>query len=609
MSYNMEYYLEKLEQINKDENQLKAYSSEDSTVVIAGPGSGKTTVLTLKIMNLLLDKIKEPRGLACVTFNREAAREFKDRLYRLGYNERQNVFLGTVHSFCMSEILFNFAHLYDYKIPMPIKIISQSKKRTLFNQVVNDLGLGGTGVKTIEMDKERTLNIKGMSDVEVPSYDVALTVAQEYEERLYNLGLMDYESIIKFSTILIQEQEYVRKCLNAKFPWILIDEYQDLGRPLHEMVLSLFTSTNIRIFAVGDPDQSIYGFSGAIPDYLHELYRRSDIIPIELKNNYRSNQGIVDSSELILKERRNYTAITREKEEAEFIFITCEEDLEEQYIYCINDIVPFYVEKDVPLEEIVILVKGNRDIKNLALKLKEANIPYYISKHDFERSDFVKWLETCASWVSDKMSTSYDKIYYYWEKINSIHEDDKHFNTENRIIEKRKLYSILTNSYKCKNNIESWLKYIIVELDIISLLEESDIYPDEVQNLERLLKVSSEEGYKNYNISDFSKLGKPEKQITITTRHSSKGLEFEVVVMLGMEEGNFPDYRNVDDRVRLAEERRTCFVCVSRARRTCIMVRSKLHNIPTKNGNWAKKFQPSRFWLELYEEHNNSGFK
>lgn len=599
----MRYYLEKTEQIKKDDKQLEAYISEDSTVVIAGPGSGKTTVLTLKIMSLLLEKIKEPRGLACVTFSREAAREFKDRLYKLGYNQRKNVFLGTVHSFCMSEILFNFAHLYDYKIPMPIKIISQSKKTALFNQVVNDLSLGETGVKIIEMDKERTLNISGMSNVKVPSYDVALRVAQEYEERLYKLGFMDYESIIKFSTILIQEQEYVRRCLNAKFPWILIDEYQDLGRPLHEMVLSLFISTDIKIYAVGDPDQSIYGFSGAIPDYLHELYRRSDIKSIELKNNYRSNQGIIDSSEFILKERRGYTATTRKEEKAEFIFITCEEDLEEQYIYCINNIIPYYIEKGMPLEEIVILVKGNRDVRDLALKLKGANIPYYISKHDFERTDFVKWLEMCASWVNDKMSASYDEIFHYWENIVLLHHN-KYINNDNRIFEKRKLYSILVDSYGYGSNINDWLEYIITNLDIKSLLDKSDVYPDEIDNLEKLLKVSSEEGYKNYDISDFSKLGKPENQITITTRHSSKGLEFEVVVMLGMEEGNFPDFRAINDKIRLAEERRTCFVCISRAKTTCILIRSKLHNIPTKNGNWAKKSQPSRFWLELYEKHN-----
>lgn len=600
----MKYYLEKLEQIKEDGKQLEAYSSDDSTVVIAGPGSGKTTVLTLKIMSLLLEKVKPPRGLACVTFSREAAREFNDRLYKLGYNVRKNVFLGTVHSFCMSEILSSFAHLYDYKIPMPIKLISDKQKRTLFYQIVNDLELGQTDIKIIEMDKERTLNIKGMSTVKVPSYDVALIIAKEYEERLYELGFMDYESIIKFSTILIQEQEYVRMCLEAKFPWILIDEYQDLGRPLHEMVLSLFTTTDIKIYAVGDPDQSIYGFSGAIPDYLQELYNRPDIIPIELKNNYRSNQDIVDSSELILTLKRDYTAVTRKGEKAEFIFVTCEEDLEEQYTYCIEDVIPYCIEKDIPLEEIAILVKSNKDVKDLASKLKELNIPYYISKHDFERTDFVKWLETCASWVDNKMNTSYDELYYYWENIISLHTN-KYFNNENRMIERRKLYNILIESYKYENNINLWLKFTLDNLGIRLLLDKSDIYPDEVENLEYLLAASSEEAYKNYNISEFSKLGKPENQITITTRHSSKGLEFEVVVLLGMEEGNFPDFRSDSDKIKLEEERRICFVCISRAKTACILIRSKFNNIMTKRGNWHKKSQPSRFWLELYKKYND----
>lgn len=123
--------------------------------------------------------------------------------------------------------------------------------------------------------------------------------------------------------------------------------------------------------------------------------------------------------------------------------------------------------------------------------------------------------------------------------------------------------------------------------------------------MEKLLRASSEEGYKNYNLSGFSKLGKPEKQITITTRHSSKGLEFEVIVMLGMEEGNFPDYRSVDDKIKLAEERRTCFVCISRAKKTCILIRSKAHNIQTKYGNWRKESLPSRYWVELYKKYND----
>lgn len=594
----------KMQQIKKDKIQFKAYNTQKSTIVIAGPGSGKTTVLTLKVIKLLREMIKEPRGLACVTYSREAAREFKQRLNKLGYIERQNVFLGTVHSFCICEVLENFANLYDYNIPMPIKIISDKNKKKLFKKVIDDLNIDDTIIKLIDMDKERTLNIKGMSNVEIPTYDLALKVAQEYEKRLYKSGFMDYENIIKFSTLLIQEQEYVRKCLSAKFPWLIIDEYQDLGRPLHEMVLSLFTKTDMNIFAVGDPDQSIYGFSGAIPDYLHELYKRKDIIPIELKNNYRSNQDIVDGSELVLNSKRDYIAVTRIEEKADFVFITCNEGLEDQYNYCANKVIPHYLDEGIPLDEIVILAKTNNDIKDLSEIFEEKNIPHYILKHDFDRSDFVKWLETCASWVNLKTSTSFNEIYLYWERLILLHGETEIFNGKHRIYEKRKFYSVLVESYEFRNELKLWIQNIIKNLEIFNLLKGSSIYPNEVDNLLALLTVVSEDRYASYSISKFSRIGKPEDQVTLTTRHSSKGLEFEVVVLLGMEEGNFPDFR-CKTTLRQAEERRVCFVCISRAKKACVLIRSKYNNINTKNGIWHKKCEASRFWLILKEKYDN----
>lgn len=600
MRSSMSYYLEKLQQIKKDDKQYEAYLTNDSTVVIAGPGSGKTTILTLKIMRLLNEKINKPRGLACVTFSREAAREFKQRLNKLGYVERTNVFLGTVHSFCISEVIGNFAHLYNNEIPLPLKIISDTNKKKLFRKVVEDLDLENMKLTFDEIDKERTLSIIGLSSIEIPTYDIAMKAAVEYEKRLKDSGYVDYTSIVKYSTQLIQEHEYVRNCLSAKFPWIVVDEYQDLGKPLHEMILALFINTDIKIFAVGDPDQSIYGFSGAIPDYLIELYKREDILPIELQTNYRSNQDIINGSEAVLNSQRNYRAATRHGENAEFVFITCEEDMYQQYEYCVSKIIPYYLGKGIPYNEIALLVSSNPEVRELSEHLNREGIPYYISKHSFDRSDFVKWLEACAAWVSDSSSESFSDMYHFWESINKLHNKFIDINSVSRTVAKKELYSVLTESKCEEGNLKNWLQFIIDELYIKQLLENSDIYPDEIENIEKLLETVSDERYVDFDLTKFSKLGKPENQVTISTRHSSKGLEFEVVIILGVEEGRFPNYRSISDKRKMEEEHRICFVCVSRAKKACVLVRSKFNNITKKNKEiWHKPTDESIFWTYL----------
>lgn len=261
------YFEKKLQEISKDDMQFAAYKAVNNTVIIAGPGSGKTTVLTLKVIQLLTEMIYPPRGLACLTYSTEAAREFKDRLAKLGLEKRKNVFLGTVHSFCLAEIIIPFASLYpQYKIPVPIRIISEAEKKRLFNS--QDYA---GNPKLTDVDKERTRNIHGISRVEIESYDIALKAAISFEELLMQEGYLDFISMIKLAVELIKNEPYVRKALEANYPWIIVDEYQDLGKPLHELILTLLDLTKIKVFAVGDADQSIYDFQGAAPDYLIEL--------------------------------------------------------------------------------------------------------------------------------------------------------------------------------------------------------------------------------------------------------------------------------------------------------------------------------------------------
>jgi len=583
------YFEKKLQEISEDDMQFAAYKAVNNTVVIAGPGSGKTTVLTLKVMQLLAEMIYPPRGLACLTYSTEAVREFKSRLVKLGLEKRKNVFLGTVHSFCLSEIITPFAALYpQYKIPLPIRIISEAEKNRLFNSQNYE----GTP-KLIDVDKERTRNIKGISRVAIESYDIALKAAISFEELLIQNGYLDFISMVKKSVELIKNESYVRKALEAKYPWIIVDEYQDLGKPLHELILTLLNLTRIKVFAVGDADQSIYDFQGAAPDYLIELSQRQDVSCIHLKNNYRSSQTIVDASEYVLKSSRGYIASGKLRDyHAKLEFIECSKGMDEQYERVIEQISRFHTE-GIPYHEIAVLVGNNKQVTELAQECSRQNIPAYIARQTFRLTDLIIWIQNCAKWVSDKCSVSFDEICSTWKSFISqkriISEDDY-------FLLKRTIFQTLTASKVYKDNLSEWLCYLDKKVGIVSAFTASERYPDEIDNYNKLLETARSHDTQ-LTIKFLTRLGIPENQVVLTTRHSSKGLEFDVVILPGMEKDSFPSYYDNTPR-KLAEARRLCFVSVSRARKACILIRSK--NLQNQYGRWFSK-EPSPFWVALQE--------
>ena len=583
------YFEKKLQEIREDDMQLAAYKAVNNTVVIAGPGSGKTTVLTLKVMQLLAEVIYPPRGLACLTYSTEAVREFKSRLVKLGLEKRKNVFLGTVHSFCLSEIITPFAALYpQYKIPLPIRIISEAEKNRLFDSQNYE----GTP-KLIDVDKERTRNIKGISRVAIESYDIALKAAISFEELLIQNGYLDFISMVKKSVELVKNEPYVRKALEAKYPWIIVDEYQDLGKPLHELILTLLNLTRIKVFAVGDADQSIYDFQGAAPDYLVELSQRQDVSCIHLKNNYRSSQTIVDASEYVLKSSRGYIASGKLRDyHAKLEFIECPKGMDEQYERVIEQISRFHTE-GIPYHEIAVLVGNNKQVAELAQECSRQNIPAYIARQSFRLTDLIIWTQNCAKWVSDKCSVSFDEICSTWKSFISqkriISEDDY-------FLLKRTIFQTLTASKVYTDNLSEWLCYLDKEVGIVSAFTASERYPDEIDNFNKLLETARSHDTQ-LTIKFLTRLGIPENQVVLTTRHSSKGLEFDVVILPGMEKDSFPSYYDNTPR-KLAEARRLCFVSVSRARKACILIRSK--NLQNKYGRWFSK-EPSPFWVALQE--------
>ena len=263
-----------------------------------------------------------------------------------------------------------------------------------------------------------------------------------------------------------------------------------------------------------------------------------------------------------------------------------------EYERVIEQISRFHTE-GIPYHEIAVLVGNNKQVTELAQECSRQNIPAYIARQTFRLTDLIIWIQNCAKWVSDKCSVSFDEICSTWKSFISqkriISEDDY-------FLLKRTIFQTLTASKVYKDNLSEWLCYLDKKVGIVSAFTASERYPDEIDNYNKLLETARSHDTQ-LTIKFLTRLGIPENQVVLTTRHSSKGLEFDVVILPGMEKDSFPSYYDNTPR-KLAEARRLCFVSVSRARKACILIRSK--NLQNQYGRWFSK-EPSPFWVALQE--------
>ncbi len=265
-------------------------------------------------------------------------------------------------------------------------------------------------------------------------------------------------------------------------------------------------------------------------------------------------------------------------------------------------IIPNLLAKNIALNEIGIITSSNSQIQHIAMFMKQEEIPFFIVKWSFENSAVVVWLQDCAQWCIEKETQSFEKLFDFWKKLIYNHNDPR--KNKEDIYLKTIFYKVITSSLESKDCHE-WLQHIIGKLELKNTLIESEIYPNEVDNLNRLLDEAKLRNLKDSKIKRFANLGSPENEVTITTRHSSKGLEFEAVILLGMEEGNFPYYLNLNNEIALNEDQRLCYVCISRAKKTCILLRSESFTKQTKWGVKTFSYAPSRFWISLHNKFGN----
>ena len=424
-------------------------------------------------------------------------------------------------------------------------------------------------------------------------------LVETYEDLLHSQGLLDFDDMVLIALDLIRRKQFVRSALEAKFPFLVVDEYQDLGYPLHLIVRLLMKDTNIEVFAVGDPDQSIYGFAGADPAYLRELSEDPAVHGVQLNMNYRSAQQIIDGSQVALapEEPRDYRS-SRGDVEGALIFRECTEGLDEQARQIAEQIIPTLQEKGVPGGQIAVLYIDSGDQLILSKALDEAGIKYASeSDQRYPRTPFTRWLEDVAAWCSlfpnTQQGPQFDDIFRSYTEMSE--QAGRPINTAN-LVACTTFFEALTEIAMSELPFLTWLERIDSLLNLESCLIARKAEPDDLAAWD-VIKEHCKEGERlaEFSLDDFARGGGRPDTVTMTTLHSSKGLEYDVVIMPGLEEGRLPRYSAESDAA-LAEARRVFYVGMTRARNAIYLLYSGWY----KN-RFGRIFNqgPSRFVEEL----------
>ena len=524
--------------------QKEAVRSSGNTVVLAGPGSGKTETLVIKIAHLLSSEIRAPRGLACLTYNNDTVKEFRNRLAGFSIYPGRRVFLGTVHSFCLNCILRPFGALVAERFSGGIRVAAENRASSLLEEAMDQLGLNettswlATRLTRLRRRIDCREDISGFAETDIQVLD-------RYRESLETNGLVDFEEMVSSALNFVREQDWIPPLLAARFPWLIIDEYQDLGGPLHSIVTTLLEKTDIRVFAVGDPDQTIYDFTGASPEYLRALSQRTDFRSITLRFNYRSGKRLIAASQAALAPSvpRDYKPAPDRQDEGEVLFINAKDALENHASAITAQVWPEIRARGIPPEEVAILYRQKGTLLTLIQKsLIAADIPFHAERDShYPRAPIVQWLQDCAgiSFAGTDFDdvTSEDVMRYFHAIAFAAGTTE----IEPDLLLRTRVYDAVFSEKSPDMPLGEWLGEIDHALSLSQMLSAVPELADDHETLSALIANCAEgKPLANHSLQDFARDGRVKGRTVLTTLHSSKGRQFDAVVLPGLVEGILP---------------------------------------------------------------------
>jgi DNA helicase-2/ATP-dependent DNA helicase PcrA len=335
--------------------------------------------------------------VACLTYGNDGADEFSTRLRKLGINAGPRLVTGTVHSFCRNQVLRPYAALVGERPLAQAGVLTNARRTELLRCKLRGRGIHTAPSKMTSTVYDIRFALANGATLNKFSQS-AVRAVQDFEEAMATEEVIDSDGMVFSALRIIVNSATVRDLLVSRFPWLAIDEYQDLGGPLNCIVLALREAA-AHIFAVGDPDQCIYGFLGADPRHLIDLAALPGVTKVPLVFNYRSGGRLIAAAHAGLGKTRNYVPRPGRETDGEIFIVEKDPGLDAQVEHIIDELVPQLLDDGTEPHEIAILYKQSGPVLDaLTDRINASDIKFAIEKDDrFPASYIITWLRRCAA--------------------------------------------------------------------------------------------------------------------------------------------------------------------------------------------------------------------